>query len=200
MSDARREREVKNDYRVTIHDSATIKESHVLGDSTVGEHVTFTSSCVMDSTVRSGLFGDARMVHAIVSMSTVDSSRLNGCVVLRSALRNVVAVESVFTGVTITGCGTRLIGAEITDPGHYVRLVDTPWTPVVIYRCPGDKGQITVGCQTFPVTPRITPEELECVLSEEEQKIPPGLLAMWDGLVDAAVALENLWLRETENE
>jgi len=189
------------DPKVVVYGTATITiDSDVLGDSIVGNHVTVTSSCVTDSTVRCGLFGDVRMGHAIVSTSTVTASRLNGCVVLRSALRDVVAVDSVFTGVSITGYGSRLIGAEITDPGHYVRLVDTPWTPVVIYRCPGGKGQITVGCQTFPVTPRITPEELEVVLEMVDEDIPQWLLAMWDGLVDAAVALENLWIRETENE
>jgi len=184
---------------VTVHDSATITESHVLGDSAVGEHVTVTSSCVMSSRVHSHSTVTRSDLHnTTVDKSTVTASRLTGCLALRSALRDVDAFASVFTGVTITGCGTRLIGAEITDPDHYVRLVDTPWTPVVVYRCPGGKGQITVGCQTFPVTPPATPEELEGVLSEGEQEIPPGLLAMWDGLVDAAVALENLWLRERQ--
>jgi len=196
MSGAYREREVKNDSKATVHDSATIKESHVLSDSIVGGYVTITSSLVRSSRVHSHSTVTRSDLHnTTVDKSTVTTSRLTGCTVLRSALRDVDAFASVFTGVTITGCGTRLIGAEITDPGHYVRLVDTPWTPVVVYRCPGGKGWISVGCRTFPVTPRTRPENIPL---DRAEVIPPGLLAMWDGLVDAAVALENLWIRERQ--
>jgi len=182
------------DPKATVHDSATITESHVLGDSIVGNHVTVTSSCVVDSRVRSGLHDGTRVDRATIDKSTVTASLLIGCTVTQSTLRDVTAVDSVFTGVTITGYGSRLIGAEITDPGHYVRLVDTPWTPVVVYRTLEGTGRISVGCQTFQVIPPATPEELEMV----DEDIPEWLLAMWDGLVDAAAALENLWIRERQ--
>jgi len=181
------------DSKATVHDSAVITESDVWGDSAVGEHVTIMASFVTHSKLHSqSIVTGSELRSTTVDKSTVDHSELIGCTVTQSTLRDVDAVASVFTGVTITGFGTCLIGAEITDPGHYVRLVDTPWTPVVVYRRPGGKGQITVGCQTFPVTPPVTLDDLGMV----EEDIPEWLLAMWDGLVDAAAALENLWLRE----